>query len=147
MNHMLNCHIRLQSSGVCMSLYVCLPLCVRLNSVCLCVFQATVNKLVSVVLSVTKDIPLWTYSHLQYKQQQVLWSSHSSCFRHTCYQTANHIPVLFSLSLRLPGGAGGGSGCRRWHPGEAAGAEASGPTAGRAQRRHQVSPTIQSGMF
>ncbi|KAI3354987.1 hypothetical protein L3Q82_004779 [Scortum barcoo] len=33
--------------------------------------QATVNKLVSVVLSVTKDIPLWTYSHLQYKQQQV----------------------------------------------------------------------------
>ncbi|XP_049912492.1 dynein axonemal heavy chain 5 [Epinephelus moara] len=33
--------------------------------------QSTVNKLVSVVLSVTKDIPLWTYSHLQYKQQQV----------------------------------------------------------------------------
>ncbi|KAM9337116.1 dynein axonemal heavy chain 5 [Symphorus nematophorus] len=33
--------------------------------------QSTVNKLVSVVLSVTKDIPLWTYSHLQYKQQLV----------------------------------------------------------------------------
>ncbi|XP_045900393.1 dynein axonemal heavy chain 5 [Micropterus dolomieu] len=33
--------------------------------------QTTVNKLVSVVLSVTKDIPLWTYSHLQYRQQQV----------------------------------------------------------------------------
>ncbi|XP_041817844.1 dynein heavy chain 5, axonemal [Chelmon rostratus] len=33
--------------------------------------QSTVNKLVSVVLSATKDIPLWTYSHLQYKQQQV----------------------------------------------------------------------------
>ncbi|XP_026217964.1 dynein heavy chain 5, axonemal [Anabas testudineus] len=33
--------------------------------------QSTVNKLVNVVLSVTKDIPLWTYSHLQYKQQQV----------------------------------------------------------------------------
>ncbi|KAF3703904.1 Dynein heavy chain 5, axonemal Axonemal beta dynein heavy chain 5 Ciliary dynein heavy chain 5 [Channa argus] len=30
-----------------------------------------VNKMVSVVLSLTKDIPLWTYSHLQYKQQQV----------------------------------------------------------------------------
>eukprot|EP00064_Thunnus_orientalis_P021632 superscaffoldBa00006688_g21798 len=23
------------------------------------------------MLSLTKDIPLWTYSHLQYKQQQV----------------------------------------------------------------------------
>ncbi|TKS87316.1 Dynein heavy chain 5, axonemal [Collichthys lucidus] len=33
--------------------------------------QSTLNKLVSVVLSVSKDIPLWTYSHLQYKQQQV----------------------------------------------------------------------------
>ncbi|XP_051241668.1 dynein axonemal heavy chain 5 isoform X2 [Dicentrarchus labrax] len=33
--------------------------------------QSTVNKLVSVVLSATKDVPLWTYSHLQYKQQQV----------------------------------------------------------------------------
>ncbi|XP_028288430.1 dynein heavy chain 5, axonemal [Parambassis ranga] len=33
--------------------------------------QAAVNKLVSVVLSVTKDIPLWTFAHLQYKQQQV----------------------------------------------------------------------------
>ncbi|KAK2859784.1 hypothetical protein Q5P01_004404 [Channa striata] len=33
--------------------------------------QSTVNKLVSVVLSLTKDVPLWTYSHLQYKQQQV----------------------------------------------------------------------------
>ncbi|XP_076617159.1 dynein axonemal heavy chain 5 isoform X1 [Chaetodon auriga] len=33
--------------------------------------QSTVNKLVSVVLSATRDIPLWTYSHLQYKQQQV----------------------------------------------------------------------------
>ncbi|KAG7231381.1 hypothetical protein INR49_012221 [Caranx melampygus] len=33
--------------------------------------QATVNKLVSVVLSVTRDIPLWTYSHMQYRQQQV----------------------------------------------------------------------------
>ncbi|XP_067341566.1 dynein axonemal heavy chain 5 isoform X2 [Channa argus] len=33
--------------------------------------QSTVNKMVSVVLSLTKDIPLWTYSHLQYKQQQV----------------------------------------------------------------------------
>lgn len=39
-----------------------------------CVFQSTVNKLVNVVLSVTKDIPLWTYSHLQYRQQQVLSS-------------------------------------------------------------------------
>ncbi|XP_056290618.1 LOW QUALITY PROTEIN: dynein axonemal heavy chain 5-like [Pseudoliparis swirei] len=33
--------------------------------------QSTVNKLVGVVLSVTKDVPLWTFSHLQYKQQQV----------------------------------------------------------------------------
>ncbi|XP_026147559.1 dynein heavy chain 5, axonemal isoform X2 [Mastacembelus armatus] len=33
--------------------------------------QATVNKLVNIMLSVTKDIPLWTYAHLQYKQQQV----------------------------------------------------------------------------
>ncbi|XP_056221074.1 dynein axonemal heavy chain 8 [Seriola aureovittata] len=33
--------------------------------------QTTVNKLVSVVLSVTRDIPLWTYCHMQYKQQQV----------------------------------------------------------------------------
>lgn len=41
----------------------------------MCVFQSTLNKLVSVVLSVTKDIPLWTYSHLQYKQQQVRQSS------------------------------------------------------------------------
>ncbi|XP_013770736.1 LOW QUALITY PROTEIN: dynein heavy chain 5, axonemal-like [Pundamilia nyererei] len=32
--------------------------------------QSVVNKLVGVVLSVTKDVPLWTYSHLQYKQQQ-----------------------------------------------------------------------------
>ncbi|XP_068593236.1 dynein axonemal heavy chain 5 [Cebidichthys violaceus] len=32
--------------------------------------QSTVNKLVSVVLSVTKDVPLWTFSRLQYKQQQ-----------------------------------------------------------------------------
>lgn len=52
-------------------------------------------------------------------------------------QTTNHIRVLFFL----PGGADGGSGRRRRHPGEAAGAEASGPTAGRTQRRHQVSPT------
>ncbi|KAI4787750.1 hypothetical protein KUCAC02_036273 [Chaenocephalus aceratus] len=33
--------------------------------------QSAVNRLVSVVLSVTKDIPLWTFSHLQYRQQQV----------------------------------------------------------------------------
>ncbi|XP_070784429.1 dynein axonemal heavy chain 5 [Enoplosus armatus] len=33
--------------------------------------QTAVNKLVSVVSSVTKDIPLWTYCHLQYRQQQV----------------------------------------------------------------------------
>ncbi|XP_059182778.1 dynein axonemal heavy chain 5 [Centropristis striata] len=33
--------------------------------------QSTVNRLVSVVLSVTRDVPLWTFSHLQYKQQQV----------------------------------------------------------------------------
>ncbi|XP_042366785.1 dynein axonemal heavy chain 5 [Plectropomus leopardus] len=33
--------------------------------------QSAVNRLVSAVLSVTKDIPLWTYAHLQYKQQQV----------------------------------------------------------------------------
>ncbi|KAM8731517.1 dynein axonemal heavy chain 5 [Acanthopagrus schlegelii] len=33
--------------------------------------QSSVNKLVSVVLSATKDVPLWTYSHLQFKQQQV----------------------------------------------------------------------------
>ncbi|XP_029979746.1 dynein heavy chain 5, axonemal [Sphaeramia orbicularis] len=33
--------------------------------------QSVINKLVGVVLSVTKDIPLWTYSHLQYKQLQV----------------------------------------------------------------------------
>ncbi|XP_055363688.1 dynein axonemal heavy chain 5 [Betta splendens] len=33
--------------------------------------QTTLNKLVNVLLSVTRDIPLWTYSHLQYKQQQV----------------------------------------------------------------------------
>ncbi|KAK5935878.1 hypothetical protein CgunFtcFv8_021195 [Champsocephalus gunnari] len=37
--------------------------------------QSTVNRLVSVVLSVTKDIPLWTFSHLQYRQQQVEQSS------------------------------------------------------------------------
>lgn len=35
------------------------------------VFQSVVNKLVGVVLSVTKDIPLWMYPHLQYKQLQV----------------------------------------------------------------------------
>ncbi|XP_069368231.1 dynein axonemal heavy chain 5 isoform X1 [Paralichthys olivaceus] len=33
--------------------------------------QTTVNKLVNVVLSVTRDIPLWTFCHMQYKQQQV----------------------------------------------------------------------------
>ncbi|XP_068199657.1 dynein axonemal heavy chain 5 isoform X2 [Antennarius striatus] len=33
--------------------------------------QVAVNKLVGVVLSATKDVPLWTYAHLQYKQQQV----------------------------------------------------------------------------
>ncbi|XP_071340329.1 dynein axonemal heavy chain 5 isoform X1 [Trachinotus anak] len=33
--------------------------------------QTAVNKLVSTVLSITKDIPLWTYSHMQFKQQQV----------------------------------------------------------------------------
>ncbi|CAJ1081553.1 dynein axonemal heavy chain 5 isoform X1 [Xyrichtys novacula] len=33
--------------------------------------QSTVNRMVSVVLTVTKDIPLWTFAHLQYKQQQV----------------------------------------------------------------------------
>ncbi|XP_069033626.1 dynein axonemal heavy chain 5 [Embiotoca jacksoni] len=33
--------------------------------------QAAVNKLVTVVLSVTRDVPLWTHAHLQYKQQQV----------------------------------------------------------------------------
>ncbi|XP_068603948.1 LOW QUALITY PROTEIN: dynein axonemal heavy chain 5 [Brachionichthys hirsutus] len=33
--------------------------------------QVTVNKLVSVVLAATKDVPLWTYAHLQYKQQQL----------------------------------------------------------------------------
>lgn len=52
-------------------------------------------------------------------------------------QTADRIRVLFFL----PGGADGGSGRGRRHPGEAAGAEASGPTVGRTQRRHQVSPT------
>lgn len=45
----------------------------------LCVFQSTVNKLVSVVLSAAKDIPLWTFSRLQYKQQQVN-ARHSSSF-------------------------------------------------------------------
>uniref|UniRef100_A0A8D3DUG5 Dynein heavy chain 5, axonemal-like n=1 Tax=Scophthalmus maximus TaxID=52904 RepID=A0A8D3DUG5_SCOMX len=33
--------------------------------------QNTVNELVGDVLSVTKDVPLWNYSYLQYKQQQV----------------------------------------------------------------------------
>ncbi|XP_053268003.1 dynein axonemal heavy chain 5 [Pleuronectes platessa] len=33
--------------------------------------QTTVNNLVNLVLSVTRDIPLWTFSHLQYRQQQV----------------------------------------------------------------------------
>ncbi|XP_061778474.1 dynein axonemal heavy chain 5-like [Nerophis ophidion] len=32
--------------------------------------QSVVNKLVSAILLVTKDIPLWTYCHLHYKQQQ-----------------------------------------------------------------------------
>uniref|UniRef100_A0A7N8WST8 Dynein, axonemal, heavy chain 5 like n=1 Tax=Mastacembelus armatus TaxID=205130 RepID=A0A7N8WST8_9TELE len=42
--------------------------------------QATVNKLVNIMLSVTKDIPLWTYAHLQYKQQQVCSSRVISFF-------------------------------------------------------------------
>ncbi|XP_060921113.1 dynein axonemal heavy chain 5 [Labrus mixtus] len=33
--------------------------------------QSSVNRLVNIVLSVTKDIPLWTFAHLQFKQQQV----------------------------------------------------------------------------
>ncbi|XP_029955923.1 dynein heavy chain 5, axonemal [Salarias fasciatus] len=33
--------------------------------------QSTVNKMVNSVLSATKDVPLWTYAHLQYKQLQV----------------------------------------------------------------------------
>nr|XP_043900355.1 dynein axonemal heavy chain 8 isoform X2 [Solea senegalensis] len=33
--------------------------------------QNAVNKLVTVILSGTKDVPLWTFTHLQYKQQQV----------------------------------------------------------------------------
>lgn len=109
----------------------------------LCVFQSSVNRLVSVVLSTTKDVPLWTFAHLQYKQQQVGLSSPSSCFRGTCNQTANHISAPFCL----PGGAGGGSGCRRRRPGEAAGAEASGQTAGRAQRHQQVSQTAGNVMI
>ncbi|XP_074550150.1 dynein axonemal heavy chain 5 [Halichoeres trimaculatus] len=33
--------------------------------------QSMVNKLVSVLLTVAKDIPLWTFAHLQFKQHQV----------------------------------------------------------------------------
>ncbi|XP_054621741.1 dynein axonemal heavy chain 5 isoform X3 [Dunckerocampus dactyliophorus] len=33
--------------------------------------QSIINKLVSAILLVTKDIPLWTYCHLHYKQQKV----------------------------------------------------------------------------
>lgn len=67
-----SCHVHAPASHCCQ-----LPsLCVLLTS------QSVVNKLVGVVLSVTKDVPLWTYSHLQYKQQQVR-SSDSSCFKIT----------------------------------------------------------------
>jgi len=62
------------------------------------VFQSTVNKLVGVVLSVTKDVPLWTFSHLQYKQQQVNRPAVHSQSQASCSQTANHRPAV----LRQP---------------------------------------------
>lgn len=36
-----------------------------------CVSQSTVNKVVSIVLSMATEIPLWTFSHLHHKQLQV----------------------------------------------------------------------------
>ncbi len=82
---------------------VCLSssLCALKHCVCLsCVFQTTVNKLVSVVLSVTKDIPLWTYSHLQYKQQEVLWSviSFTLFQTHLLPDSQSHSSIIFLLS-------------------------------------------------
>lgn len=69
-----------------------------------CVCQSSVNKLVSIILSGTKDIPLWTFSHLQFKQQQVWFivsflskintvfglisSSQSQCLFLFCFFTA-----------------------------------------------------------
>lgn len=53
----------------------------------------------------------------------------------SCHQAANH-----SAALLCAGGAGVGARRRRRRPGEAPGAEASGPTAGRTQGRQQVSP-------
>ena len=35
------------------------------------VLQNTVNRIVSVVLSMAKDVPLWQFAHLHHKQLQV----------------------------------------------------------------------------
>ncbi|XP_030612273.1 dynein heavy chain 5, axonemal [Archocentrus centrarchus] len=59
--------------------------------------QSTVNKLVSAVLSVTRDIPLWTYSHLQYKQQQV----EQAAGRNAGDDTPVKPPVLRALDRQL----------------------------------------------